>query len=165
MAWSSTELCPDQVRCWEKLYNKGVQTLEQASWRGGWCPMSVSGQEAFCTMPSKMCFNFWLPLKRSSSWVRWSLWVPSKEPFYSILQIAKAFLQCLNICYMADSSCPLNTIQWYLGICPLNWLKWELLEMAATMHPNSHTDWHSSDQQKNFAVQMSASVPAVKAFL
>lgn len=39
-----------------------------------------------------------------------------------------------------------------------------IVEIAATVHPNSHTDGHSSDQQKNFALQMSTSVPAVKAF-
>lgn len=39
----------------------------------GWLmPVSVSSQEAFWTMPSITCFNFWLSLKRSSSWVLWS---------------------------------------------------------------------------------------------
>lgn len=29
------------------FHSEGVQTLEQAPWRGGWCPMPVSVEKAF----------------------------------------------------------------------------------------------------------------------
>lgn len=72
---------------------------------------------------------------------------------------------CARVRSGARKNCPLNanTIQWYFGICPLN-IKMGIVEIAATVHPNSHTDGHSSHQQKSFAVQTSTSVPAVKAF-
>lgn len=43
-------------------------------------------------------------------------------------------------------------------------IKMGIVEIAATMHPNSYRGWCSSDQQKIFAVQMFTAEPTIKAF-
>lgn len=50
--------------------------------------------------------------------------------------------------------------------CPMSsqTIKMGIVEIAATMHPNSHRGWRSPDRQKSFAVQMFTAEPTVKAF-
>lgn len=58
--------------CWEKyLYHKGGPTLEQASLKGDWCPISVSVRDVW-VMFLIVCFNFYLTAKWLASWTRLS---------------------------------------------------------------------------------------------
>lgn len=78
------------------VFPEGDQTLEHASYQGGWCPMK-SVFKGHLSNALKICFKSWLAPKWSGSWI-WSLKVLNYSFFFLFLSCSCTKVIMLTAC-------------------------------------------------------------------